>query len=137
MTAWPRFGCAVALATASMAGILATGVASAGAATALPDGRVLELVTPTASPGVHVDAMPIARVGSDGNEVAFETWGNRDVGAANTLETYLSTRTPGGWSSSALPPTKCISAIQHFIAPKARSSAPGMHCRKIFPASLN
>jgi len=104
MTARPRLGCAVALATAGVVGILATGAASAGAANALPDGRVYELVTPTASPRVHVDALPIARVGSDGNEVAFQTWGNRDVGAANTLETYLSTRTPGGWSVKLLSP---------------------------------
>ena len=93
-----------ALSLAALAAALGICAAPAGATAALPDGRVLELVTPTASPGVHVDVLPIARVGSDGNEIAFQTWGNRDVGASNTLETYLSTRTPGGWSVKLLSP---------------------------------
>ena len=96
--------CRGALSLAALAAALGICAAPAGATAALPDGRVLELVTPTASPGVHVDVLPTARVGSDGNEIAFQTWGNRDVGAANTLETYLSTRTPGGWSVKLLSP---------------------------------
>ncbi len=95
----------VALLAAGLMALLGAAAVPAGAVTvSLPDGRVLELVTPTASPGVKVDVLPLARVGSDGNEIAFQTWGNRDVGASNTLETYLSTRTPGGWSVKLLSP---------------------------------
>jgi hypothetical protein len=111
--------------SARRAALLAAGVTAlmggaaipAGAATvSLPDGRVLELVTPTTSPNVDVNALPFAQVGADGNEVAFETLGDRNVGPSANLETYLSTRTPGGWSVKLLTPPEAASTFNWYPA---------------------
>ena len=78
--------------------LLGTPVASA----TLPDGRVYELVSPTASPTVRVDVLPDAAVSSDGNKVAFQTFGDRNAGPSNRLITWLATRGSSGWSVQKL-----------------------------------
>jgi len=96
------------VAAAVSAAVLVLGASAAGAVYQLPDGRTLELVTPTASPAVRVDVLPLSRVSDTGNAIAFETFGNRDVGPSNTFETYLSTRGANGWSVKLLSPTEVL-----------------------------
>ena len=85
---------------------LAIGASSAAALTvSLPDGRVYELVSPIANPTIKVDVLPLARVSSNGDAVAFQTWGDRNVGPSDNLETYLSTRGPSGWTVKTITPS--------------------------------
>ena len=102
--------CRGALGVAALAAAL--GIAAAPAGAYVPPGRTLELVTPTSSPTVHVDVLPLARVADTGNRVAFQVLGNRDTGPANTLTTYLSTRTAAGWTVKQISPPEAPATIQ-------------------------
>jgi hypothetical protein len=102
--------CRGALGVAALAAALGIGAAPAGAY--VPPGRTLELVTPTSSPTVHVDVLPLARVADTGNRVAFQVLGNRDTGPANTLTTYLSTRTAAGWTVKQISPPEAPATVQ-------------------------
>jgi len=79
-------------------------VVGGSAHVSLPDGRTYELVSPIANPTIKVNVLPLARVSSDGNAVAFQTWGDRSVGPSDNLETYVSTRGPSGWTPKLITP---------------------------------
>ena len=104
--------CRGALGVAALAAAL--GIAAAPAGAYVPPGRTLELVTPTSSPTVHVDVLPLARVADTGNRVAFQVLGNRDTGPANTLTTYLSTRTGAGWTVKQISPPEVPANIPSY-----------------------
>jgi hypothetical protein len=80
----------------------------------VPPGRTLELVTPTSNPSAQVDVLPFARIGSDGNEVAFQVLGDRDAGSSNVLNTYLSNRTANGWTVKRLSPPEAPDNVQSW-----------------------
>ena len=102
--------CRGALGVAALAAAL--GIAAAPAGAYVPPGRTLELVTPTSNPSAKVDVLPFARIGSDGNEVAFQVLGDRDTGSSNVLNTYLSSRTANGWTVKRLSPPEAPDNVQ-------------------------
>jgi hypothetical protein len=104
--------CRGALGVAALAAAL--GIAAAPAGAYVPPGRTLELVTPTTNPSAKVDVLPFARVAGTGNRVAFQVLGNRDTGPANTLTTYLSTRTGAGWTVKQISPPEVPANIPSY-----------------------
>jgi hypothetical protein len=86
---------------------LAVSAASAGAAEPSQP-RIYELVTP-AKPSEKVNVLPTDVVGEAGNEVVFQTKGNRETGPSKELNTYLSRRTANGWQTRLLSPPSVYS----------------------------
>jgi hypothetical protein len=86
---------------------LAVSAASAGAAEPSQP-RIYELVTP-AKPSEKVNVSPVDVVGENGDEVVFQTVGNRETGPSKELNTYLSRRTANGWQTRLLSPPSVYS----------------------------
>ena len=84
------------------AGVLASG--SASAASALPDNRVWEMVTPVDTNGAAPGSAVAAR---SGNAVMFEAKAFGDA-AAGGLTLYRAERTPAGWQTTALTPRNVV-----------------------------
>src|ERR1035437_8531674 len=90
---------------------LAVSAASAGAAEPSQP-RIYELVTP-AKPTEKVNVSPVDVVGENGDEVVFQTVGNRETGPSDRLNTYLSTRAANGWQTKLLSPPAVYDEFYH------------------------
>ena len=99
---WARYAVLVIVTALAALGIAAS--SAAALTVSLPDGRTYELVSPIANPTIRVNVLPLARVSSDGNAVAFQTWGDRSVGPSDNLETYVSRRSASGWTPKLITP---------------------------------
>ncbi len=80
-------------------------LASCALASALPDNRVYELVTPVEKNGVR-PGMAIST--PDGSAVDWEAFGGFGAATTSTVNLYRSERTEGGWQTGALTPAPVV-----------------------------
>lgn len=106
---------------ALLASTIAVGTLASVAALALPEGRVIEMVSPIYKGGYGVGS--VAAVAPNGESVAFESQGAfAGAPASPALNGYIARRGPAGWTTAPLMPPAAIAPAVPGTAPLDYSS---------------